>query len=134
MRVVSGIQPTGNLHLGNYLGAIRNWVRLQDEVTAGGGESLFFLASGQAKVTKLGRLLNMLNAGECFGDMAYVKDCGAPRGATVESLGDVVVAEFDPEAIRKVSVTCQLQLTKAILDSVVDRLSLANERMARAPQ
>jgi tryptophanyl-tRNA synthetase len=27
MRVVSGIQPTGNLHLGNYLGAIRNWVR-----------------------------------------------------------------------------------------------------------
>ncbi|HPZ48018.1 MAG: hypothetical protein WCY11_20560, partial [Novosphingobium sp.] len=27
MRIVSGIQPTGNLHLGNYLGAIRNWVR-----------------------------------------------------------------------------------------------------------
>ena len=39
MRVVSGIQPTGNLHLGNYLGAIRNWVRMQDE-----GECLFFLA------------------------------------------------------------------------------------------
>ena len=66
MRVVSGIQPTGNLHLGNYLGAIRNWVRMQDEITgaqaaeggsaekngaqaaAGGGaeknEALFFLA------------------------------------------------------------------------------------------
>ena len=29
-RVFSGIQPTGNLHLGNYLGAIRNWVTLQD--------------------------------------------------------------------------------------------------------
>jgi tryptophanyl-tRNA synthetase len=39
MRVVSGIQPTGNLHLGNYLGAIRNWVRMQDD-----GECLFFLA------------------------------------------------------------------------------------------
>jgi tryptophanyl-tRNA synthetase len=39
MRVVSGIQPTGNLHLGNYLGAIRNWVKMQDE-----GECLFFLA------------------------------------------------------------------------------------------
>ena len=39
MRVVSGIQPTGNLHLGNYLGAIRNWVRLQDQ-----GECIFFLA------------------------------------------------------------------------------------------
>lgn len=38
-RTVSGIQPTGNLHLGNYLGAIRRWVKMQDE-----GECLFFLA------------------------------------------------------------------------------------------
>ncbi|MDB5718374.1 MAG: tryptophan--tRNA ligase [Sphingomonas bacterium] len=38
-RIVSGIQPTGNLHLGNYLGAIRNWVRMQEE-----GECFFFLA------------------------------------------------------------------------------------------
>jgi len=44
MRVVSGIQPTGNLHLGNYLGAIKQWVRLQDDVAAKGGECLFFLA------------------------------------------------------------------------------------------
>ena len=29
-RIFSGIQPTGKLHLGNYLGAMRNWVRLQD--------------------------------------------------------------------------------------------------------
>ncbi|GGC24063.1 tryptophan--tRNA ligase [Novosphingobium marinum] len=44
MRIVSGIQPTGNLHLGNYLGAIRNWVAMQDEVSASGGQCLFFLA------------------------------------------------------------------------------------------
>lgn len=43
MRVVSGIQPTGNLHLGNYLGAIRNWVRMQDNLPEG-GQCLFFLA------------------------------------------------------------------------------------------
>jgi len=30
-RIFSGVQPTGNLHLGNYLGAIRNWVRFQNE-------------------------------------------------------------------------------------------------------
>jgi len=30
-RIFSGIQPSGNLHLGNYLGAIKNWVKLQDE-------------------------------------------------------------------------------------------------------
>src|SRR3989338_6198540 len=28
--IVSGIQPTGNLHLGNYLGAVKNWVELQN--------------------------------------------------------------------------------------------------------
>ncbi|KPL68750.1 tryptophanyl-tRNA synthetase [Erythrobacter sp. SG61-1L] len=43
MRIVSGIQPTGQLHLGNYLGAIRNWVRMQDEMEEG-SECLFFLA------------------------------------------------------------------------------------------
>ncbi len=30
-RIFSGVQPTGNLHLGNYLGAIKNWVHLQDD-------------------------------------------------------------------------------------------------------
>jgi tryptophanyl-tRNA synthetase len=44
MRVVSGIQPTGKPHLGNYLGAIRNYVKLQDDALAAGGECLIFLA------------------------------------------------------------------------------------------
>src|SRR4028119_532886 len=39
MRVVSGIQPTGSLHLGNLLGAILRWVRMQEEAPC-----LFFLA------------------------------------------------------------------------------------------
>jgi tryptophanyl-tRNA synthetase len=39
MRVVSGIQPTGDLHLGNLLGAILRWVKMQDEA-----QCLFFLA------------------------------------------------------------------------------------------
>ncbi len=43
MRVVSGIQPTGNLHLGNYLGAIRQWVTMQDAMGAD-DQCLFFLA------------------------------------------------------------------------------------------
>ncbi len=43
MRVLSGIQPTGNLHLGNYLGAIRNWVKMQDEMDAQSA-CFFFLA------------------------------------------------------------------------------------------
>ncbi len=39
MRIVSGIQPTGELHLGNYLGAIKSWVKLQNEASC-----YFFIA------------------------------------------------------------------------------------------
>ena len=98
------------------------------------GKGLFFLANGQAKVTKQGRLLNVLNAGECFGEMAYIKAGGIPRQATVESMADAVIAEFDADALAQTSLTCRLQLSTALLHSMVDRLALANERMARAAQ
>ena len=42
-RVFSGVQPTGNLHLGNYLGAIRNWVALQEQY-----ESIFCIVDMHA--------------------------------------------------------------------------------------
>jgi tryptophanyl-tRNA synthetase len=35
-RVFSGVQPSGNLHIGNYLGALKNWVEIQ-----GGYESIW---------------------------------------------------------------------------------------------
>src|SRR4028118_1382167 len=38
-RVLSGVQPTGNMHLGNYFGAIRNWVESQNQY-----ENYFFVA------------------------------------------------------------------------------------------
>jgi tryptophanyl-tRNA synthetase len=42
-RVLSGMRPTGKLHLGNYMGALANWVRLQDEY-----ECYFFIADYHA--------------------------------------------------------------------------------------
>jgi len=48
MRVVSGIQPTGDLHLGNLLGAILRWVRMQDEV-----DCLIFLADLHALTVEI---------------------------------------------------------------------------------
>ena len=40
MRILSGIQPSGELHIGNYLGAIKNWIKLQNEKN----ECWFFVA------------------------------------------------------------------------------------------
>jgi tryptophanyl-tRNA synthetase len=52
MRVVSGIQPTGDLHLGNLLGAILRWVRMQEEA-APADQHLFFLADLHALTVDL---------------------------------------------------------------------------------
>jgi tryptophanyl-tRNA synthetase len=63
MRVLSGIQPTGNLHLGNYLGAIRNWVRMQDEME-GDSQCFFFLADMHSITVHEGREQRLRNVRE----------------------------------------------------------------------
>ena len=45
-RVISGIRPTGNLHLGNYFGAVKNFVRMQDEY-----DCMFFIADWHSLTT-----------------------------------------------------------------------------------
>ena len=95
------------------------------------GASFFFLARGEAKVTRQGRLLNMVGSGECFGEMAYIAGGEQPRHATVESHTDVLLAEFEPAALDLMSLGAQLQLTRALVRNVSDRLALANTRIAR---
>jgi tryptophanyl-tRNA synthetase len=53
-RVLSGMRPTGKLHLGNYMGALKNWVRLQHETNDNGSrkyECYFFIADYHALTT-----------------------------------------------------------------------------------
>jgi tryptophanyl-tRNA synthetase len=77
MRVVSGIQTTGRLHLGNYLGAIKQWVAMQDEVAEAGGESMYFMA-----------------------DLHALTDRVAPKELadnTIEMTATILAAGLDPE-------------------------------------
>jgi tRNA A-37 threonylcarbamoyl transferase component Bud32 len=97
----------------------------------GAGASFFFLARGQAKVTRQGRLLNMINEGECFGEMAFIRGGEEPRHATVEAMTDLVLAEFEPDTLEKMSLSAQLHLTRALVRNTVERLALANTRIAR---
>ena len=53
-RVLSGMRPTGRLHLGNYVGALKNWVQLQHEVLEDGSpkyECFYFIADYHALTT-----------------------------------------------------------------------------------
>jgi hypothetical protein len=95
------------------------------------GASFFFLAKGQAKVTLHGRLLNMLNDRECFGEMAYISGGAERRHATVESMTPLLLAEFAPAALDKMSLGAQLHLMRAVVRNVTDRLALANKRVGR---
>ena len=94
------------------------------------GESFFFLAKGEVKVTRGTRLLNTVGEGECFGEMGYIRGGEEPRHATVEALADVLVAEFRPETLQSMGHQAQLHLTRALVRNVVDRLVLANSRIA----
>jgi CRP-like cAMP-binding protein len=115
---------------------VGHWTRLppQQPIVREGeaGKSLFFLASGSAKVTKEGRLLNLLSGGECFGEMGYIRGGDIVRHATVESVTDVVVAEFEAAALDRLSDACQKHLMRALVSNLVDRLALADERIAQA--
>lgn len=48
-RVVSGIQPTGILHIGNYLGAVKNWINLQEQYK---NNCFYFIADNHSITTK----------------------------------------------------------------------------------
>lgn len=77
MRVVSGIQPTGKPHLGNYLGAIRNYVKLQDDAAAAGGECLIFIADLHA--------------------LSLPHDPAELHGSTLELVATLVACGLDPD-------------------------------------
>lgn len=95
------------------------------------GRSLYLLGSGRAKVTKQGRLLNLLDAGECVGEMSYVKEGGIARQATVESMTDILLAEFEKDSVEQVSLRCRYQFSQALLHSLVDRLAMADDRLVQ---
>jgi tryptophanyl-tRNA synthetase len=74
-RVLSGMRPTGKLHLGNYMGALANWVRLQDQ---GQYACYFFIADWHALTTD-------------YADPSQI----APN--TLEVMLDYLAAGLDPE-------------------------------------
>ncbi len=80
-RVLSGMRPTGKLHLGNYVGALKNWARLQHETNENGSrryECYFFIADYHALTTD-------------YADPRYVAQ------NTLEVILDWLGAGLDPE-------------------------------------
>jgi serine/threonine protein kinase len=96
------------------------------------GESFYVLTSGEAKVTKAGRLLNILRTGDCFGEMLYFSETNTRRSTTITSLSPLTVMEIKAADLSKASDTLQKEMNKAFLRILIDRLTWANNRLSAA--
>ena len=94
------------------------------------GRSFFILAKGTVKVMKDGRLLSLLRAGDCFGEMAHLLERDFKRSTDVIAKDDVVLIEISPDALEHATTGCRYQFSDAFLRMLVKRLSVANTRLS----
>jgi len=95
------------------------------------GKGFFILVAGEVNVTKEGKLLNVLQPGECFGEMAYLGRIQFTRTASVISVSEVTAIEITAESLAQASDNCRHQFNRAFLEILVDRLSAANVRLSQ---
>jgi serine/threonine protein kinase len=95
------------------------------------GSSFFILVSGEVKVVKQERLINVLKAGECFGEMAYLGKQKFQRSASIVALSEIKVIEIRAETLAKASDLCRHHFHGAFLELLVDRLAMANLRLSQ---
>ena len=93
------------------------------------GDFFCILASGEVKVTKRKKLLNVLSPGECFGEMAYLSKSGNERGADVVTMSDSRLIKIRSEDLDSASDPCRHRFDRAFMSILVERLSLANTRL-----
>ena len=95
------------------------------------GTSFFILTSGEVKVTKKERVLSVLKAGECFGEMAYLGRRQFKRSASVVTNSDITVIEIKADALNAATESCRHHFTAAFLELLVLRLESADVRLSQ---
>jgi CRP-like cAMP-binding protein len=94
------------------------------------GTYFCILAEGQVKVTKKGKLLNVLNTGECFGEMAYLQKDGQRRGADVSVMTDAKIISVPTDKLDQASDACRHHFDRAFMEILAERLTMANIRLS----
>jgi len=93
------------------------------------GDFFCILASGEVKVTKRKKLLNLLTPGECFGEMAYLSRAGRERSADVTTVSRSRVIRIRADDLDRASDGCRHRFDRAFMGILVERLTLANARL-----
>lgn len=92
--------------------------------------SLYFIVSGQALVSKQGAEVNRLGNGDCFGEIAYLDTVRHTRLATVTALTPLKIVEINEESLLQSSNNFQASFAKAFLNLMVTRLGAAYQRVS----
>jgi serine/threonine protein kinase len=95
------------------------------------GTAFYVIAAGEVKITKQGKLLNILRAGECFGEMAYLGKRAFKRSASVAAVNDITLIEISAEALAQATEGCRHAFNAAFLELLVGRLEGANTRLSQ---
>lgn len=96
------------------------------------GDSFFVLAQGSMKVTRAKRLLNVLSAGDCFGEMSYLSKSNHPRSASITTATNCIVIKIRAVDLNSASSSCRQLFDRQFLTTLVDRLDTANQQLAVA--
>jgi eukaryotic-like serine/threonine-protein kinase len=94
------------------------------------GTYFCILAEGRIKVTKKGKLLNVLEPGECFGEMAYLQKADQHRVADVTVMTDAKIISVPTEKLDQASDGCRHHFDRAFMEILAERLSMANIRIS----
>ena len=94
------------------------------------GDSFYLLIDGEVSVTLLGKQLNTIRPGGCFGEILYFAGRTGRRTTTITAAGEITVMEIKADALRAATDACQVGFNKAFMRVLVDRLTQANLRLA----
>ena len=94
------------------------------------GDSFFILANGAVRVTRGKRLLNVLGAGDCFGEMSYLAKKDGPRSASITTVGESIVMKIRAADLATASQSCRRLFDRKFLETLVVRLESANQQLA----
>jgi serine/threonine protein kinase len=94
------------------------------------GSFFCILAEGQVRVTRKGKLLNILQAGECFGEMAYLTKDEHLRGADVTVMEQSKIISVPTQKLAEASDACHHKFDRAFMEILVERLTMANARLS----
>jgi hypothetical protein len=97
------------------------------------GDFFFVLLSGQARVSKQGRLIDLVSAGMSMGEISYVLEGRVPRNTTCSVLLDGIVLRIADATLREASEICRARFEKTFLQTMASWLVDADKRLSTVP-